>query len=212
RQRKKAIEARILKLARIAKNLPLRAEHQALSRKIEELDSVPLLPPEITQQRIKAQTERDTAADDLRAAEPAIEALEGKIAGIVLDECILGHRLDIERLAERRAVIENTEKDLPKREAEQGQHYSTARDLLAKAELVGDPENLSGILPSALKRKAISTLADAGTKLIAQQATATENVEKAASDLKRAEERASQVPKPLDAEDLARTLTAADKL
>lgn len=212
RNRKKAIEANILRLARIGKNLPLRAEYQALSRKIEELDSVPLLPPEITQQRIRAQTDRDTAADDLRGAGPAIEALEGKIAEIVLDERILGHRLDIERLAEQRAVIENTEKDLPKREAEQNQYYIIARELLAKAELVGDPKNLSGILPSALKRKAISTLAEAGTKLIAQQVTATENVEKAASDLKRAEDRASQAPKPLEGEDLARTLTAADKL
>ncbi len=212
RDQKKVIQANIRRLERIAKNLPLRAEHQALSRKIEELYSVPLLPPELTQQRIKAQTDRDTAEEDLNAANTAIEVLDGQIAAIVLDERTLGRRQDIERLAEQRAVIENTEKDLPKREAERDQHYSTARDLLTKAELVGDPEDLSGILPSALKRKAISTLADSGTKLIAQRATAAENVEKAADDLKKAEQQAAQAPKSLDAGDLSGTLTAADKL
>ncbi len=212
RNQKKMIQANIRRLERIAKNLPLRAEHQALSRKIEELYSVPLLSPEITQQRIKAQTDRDTAEEDLNAANTAIKALEGQIAAIVLDERTLRHRQDIERLAGQRAVIENAEKDLPEREAERGQHCGIARDLLAKAELVGDPEDLSGILPSALKRKAISTLAGAGTKLIAQRATAVENVEKAAGDLKRAGQQAAEAPKPMDAEDLARTLIAADKL
>jgi uncharacterized protein YhaN len=212
REQKKAIQANIQRLERIAKNLPLRAEHQALSRKIEELYSVPLLPPEVTQQRIKAQTDRDTAEEDLNAANTAIEVLDRQIGAIVLDERTLGRRQDIERLAEQRAVVENTEKDLPKREAERDQHYSTARELLTKAELVGDPEDLSGVLPSALKRKAISTLADSGTKLIAQRATAAENVEKAADDLKKAEHQAAQAPKPLDTGDLSATLTAADKL
>ena len=212
REQKKAIQASIQRLERIAKNLPLRAEHQALSRKIKELYSVPLLPPELTQQRIKAQTDRDTAEEDLNAANTAIEVLDGQIVAIVLDERTLGCRQDIERLAEQRAVVENTEKDLPKREAERDQHYSTARDLLTKAELVGDPEDLSGTLPSALKRKAISTLADSGTKLIAQRATAAENVEKAADDLKKAEQQAAQAPKPLDAGDLSGALTVADKL
>jgi uncharacterized protein YhaN len=212
RDQKKVTQAKIGRLERIAKNLPLRAEHQALSRKIEELYSVPLLPPELTQPRIKAQTDRDTAEKDLNAANTAIEVLDGQIAAIVLDERTLERRQDIERLAEQRAVIENTEKDLPKREAERDQHYSTAHDLLTKAELVGDPEDLSGILPSVLKRKAISTLVDSGTKLIAQRATAAENVEKAADDLKKAEQQTAQAPKPLDAGDLSATLTAADRL
>jgi len=212
REHKKAIQANIRRLERIGKNLPLRAEHQALSRKIEELYNVPVLRPEITQQRIKAQTDRDTAEEDLIGANTAIGVLEGQIAAIVLDERTLGRRQDIERLAEQRAVVESTERDLPKRDAEQSQHYRTARDLLAKAELAGDPEKLTGILPSALKRKAISTLSDAGTKLIARQATTVENVEKAADDLKKAEQQAAQAPKPMDAGDLSRALTAADKL
>lgn len=212
REQKKTIQANIQRLERIAKNLPLRAEHQALSRKIEELYSIPLLPPEVAQQRIKAQTDRDTAEEDLNAANTAIEVLDGQIVAIVLDERTLERRQDIERLVEQRAVVENTEKDLPRREAERDQHYTTARDLLTKAELVGDPEDLSGILPSALKRKAISALADSGTKLIAQRATAAENVEKAADDLKKAEQQAAEAPKPLDAGDLSGTLTVADKL
>jgi hypothetical protein len=198
RDKIKSIQIAVRKLERIARNLPPRTQHEALSLKIEGLSSVPLLPPEAAQQRIKAQIDHDTAEADLAAAKDEIETLQSRITAIVLDTKTLEHRAEIERLTAQRAVIENAELDLPKREAERSQHYVTARDLLANAELSGTPEDLDKVLPSALKRKAISTLADVGTKLNAQIATAMANVESAEEALGKAKQQAEQITKPAD--------------
>jgi uncharacterized protein YhaN len=64
RDQQKTNAANVRRLERIARNLPLRVEHQALLRKIEELKSVPLLSSEVTQQRVKAQADRDAAEED----------------------------------------------------------------------------------------------------------------------------------------------------
>jgi len=212
RDKTKSIRMAVRKLERITRNLPLRTQHEALSLKIESLATVPLLPPEAAQQRIKAQIDHDAAEADLSAASEEIETLQSKITAIVLDTKTLEHRSEIERQTAQRAVIENAEQHLPKREAERSQHFATARDLLANAELSGSPEHLDKVLPSALKRKAISALADAGTKLNAQIATAMENVESAEEALSKAKKQAEQITKPADVGALAQTLSAAVKL
>jgi uncharacterized protein YhaN len=212
RDKTKSIQMAVRKLERIARNLPLRTQYEALSLKIEGLSSVPLLPPEAAQHRIKAQTDHDTAEADLAAADDEMGTLQSRITAIVLDTKTLDHRPEIERLTAQRAVIANAELHLPKREAERSQHYATARDLLTKGELSGTPEHLDKMLPSALKRKAISTLADAGTKLNAQIATAMANVESAEEALSRAKQQAEQIAKPADIGSLAQTLSATEKL
>ena len=211
RGKTKSMQAAVRKLERIARNLPLRTQHEALSLKIEGLSSVPLLPPEAAQHRIKAQTDHDTSEADLAAANDEMETLQSRITAIVLDTKTLDHRPEIERLTAQRAVIENAELHLPKREAERSQHYATAQDLLTRAELSGTPEHLDK-MPSSLKRKAISTLADAGTKLNAQLATAMANVESAEEALSRAKQQAEQIAKPADVGSLAQTLSATEKL
>src|SRR5215468_9249306 len=65
RNRRNTIESEIVRLQRIEKNLPLRAEHQALTQRIEALEDVRMLPPEFAQRRVKAQTDLDAARDDI---------------------------------------------------------------------------------------------------------------------------------------------------
>src|SRR3984893_3551113 len=211
RDRRKAIESDIVRLQRIEKNLSLRAEHRALTLRIEALDDVPMLRPEFSQQRIKAQTDLDAAREDISVTSAAVEESERRIAAIALDEAILARSEEIERLAQKRPIIEKNETDSPKREAERTQLYATIADLLAKAELSGGPENLAGMLPSALKRKAILKLADAGKELDTQRATALKNAETEARALNKARDRATQTPEPRPVGDLARALTAAAK-
>ncbi|HSV24910.1 MAG TPA: AAA family ATPase [Xanthobacteraceae bacterium] len=212
RGRRKAIDSYIVRLQRIGKNLPLRAEHHALTQRIEALDDVPILPPEFAQGRVKHQTDLDAAREDINVASAAVEDLERRIAAIAIDEIILARSAEIEKLAQKRPVIEGCETDIPKREAERVQLYATVVNLMSKAELGGDPTNLVGILPSTLKRKAILTLADDGKKLLAKSATAQENVEAAARALNKTRDRAAQTPKPRPVGDLSRALTAADQL
>ena len=212
RDRRKAIESDIVRLQRIAKNLPLRAEHHALTQRIAVLDEVPMLPPEFAQRRIKAQADLDAAREDISVTSAAAEELERRIAAISLDEAILARSGEIETLAQKRPVVEGCETDIPKREMERAQLYAKVEDLSAKAELNGGPANLAGTLPPVRKRKAILALADAGKKLIAQLATARDSAEAAARALNKARDRAAQTPKPHPTGDLSRALTAADKL
>ncbi|HMA73208.1 MAG TPA: AAA family ATPase [Xanthobacteraceae bacterium] len=212
RNRRNTIESEIVRLQRVEKNLPLRAEHQALTQRIEALEDVPILPPEFAQRRVKTQTDLDAARDDIVVTSAAVEKLERRIAAIALDETILARSEEIDRLAQRRPVIEGYETDSPKREAERAQLFAVVRDLLRKAELNGGSGNLADMLPSALRRKAIQALADAGIKLVAQLVTAQDNAEAAGRALNKARDRAVQLPKPSPVGDLSRALAAADKL
>src|SRR6266478_5173559 len=212
REQRKTIESNIVRLQRIGKNLPLRAEHRALTQRIEALDDVPILPPEFAQQRVKAQADLEAAREDIDVTSAAVADLERRIAAISVDEGILARSAEIEKLVEKRPVIEDYETDIPKREAERTHLYSAVGDLMAKAELNSGLTDVAGTLPSALKRKAILTLGDVGKKLIAQSATAREHAETATRALNKARDRAAQRPKPRPIGDLARALTAADKL
>jgi uncharacterized protein YhaN len=212
RERRQTNESNIVRLERMAKNLPLRAEHRALTQRIEALDDVPILLPEFAQRRVKAQADFEAAREEIEAACAAIADLERRIAAITVDEDILACSEEIEKLAQRRPVIEDYETHSPKREAERAQLYATVRALLAKAELDDPATDVAGKLPSALKRKAIHKLADAGKELATQRAAALRNAEAEARALNKARDRAAQLPKPRPAGDLARALTAADKL
>jgi uncharacterized protein YhaN len=212
RERRRAIESNVTRLRRIGKNLPLRAEHHALSQRIAVLDDVPTLPPEFARRRIKAQTDLEAAREDIDVTSAAVEDLERRIAAIAPDKTILARAGEIEKLTRKCPIIEGFESDIPKREAERAQLQVGVAELMAKAELNAGPANLTGGLPSALKRKGLLTLADAGKKLIAQSATARDNAEAAARSLEKARDRAAQTPKPHSTGELSRALTAADKL
>jgi uncharacterized protein YhaN len=211
RERRRNIESGIVRLQRIQKNLPLRAEHRALTQRIEALDGVPILPPEFAQQRIKTGTDLDASRADLATASAAIEDLERRIAAIAIDADILARSGDIEALAQKRPVIEKQEADGPRREAERDALLVRAAELMAAADLAGGPGDLAGQLPSALKRKAILTFANAGNELTAQREALRDSAETAVRALKKAQDRLALTPKPDPVGDLARTLAAADK-
>jgi uncharacterized protein YhaN len=211
RAQRSGIESAVVRLQRISKNLPLRAEHRALTQRIDALDGVPALPPGFAQSRVKAATDLDAARTDLDAACTAIEDLERRISAVAVDAAVLAMGADVENLAQRRPVIEKHEADIPRREAERDELLARAAGLLAAAELDGGAADLAQ-LPSALKRKAIQGLADAGKELMVKRADALKRAEAAARDLKKARDRAAQMEKPLPVDELSRALKAADRL
>ena len=212
RERLKAIESSTVRLQRIAKNLPLRAEHHALTQRIAALDDVPILPPEFAQQRVKAQADLEAAREDINMTSAAVRDLERRIAAISLDKAILARCGEIEKLVQKGPVIERYETDISKREAERDQLYGVVGDLMAKAELHGSPTSLASMLPSALKRRAILKLADTGKELSTQRATALKNAEVEASALNKARDRIMKLPEPRPISDLSRVLIVADRL
>jgi uncharacterized protein YhaN len=212
RKQRWEVESDIVRLQRIQKNLPLRAEHRALTQHIKALDDVPVLPPEFAQQRIKASADLDAAGADINAACAAIEGLEQRVAAIAVDADVLARGEDIENLAQKRPVIEKHETDMPRRDAERDALLVRTADLMARADLVGGPAGLSGMRPSALRLKAIQNLGEDGKKLAIKLATAREHAEAAARSLKKAQDRLARLPKPRPVDELSRTLTAAERL
>ncbi|MBO0752318.1 MAG: AAA family ATPase, partial [Bradyrhizobiaceae bacterium] len=212
RERRKAIEAGIVRLERIRKNLPLRAEHRALTQRIATLDGVPVLPPEFAEVRIKASADLDVATADLAIASSAIADLEQRIAAIAVDGDILSCSEDIEKAASKRPVIERQETECPRWEAERAQLVATAAELMAKAELGSGRPGVAGQLPPPVKRKVIQNLAEDGKELKVKLATALEHADSAARSLKKARDRAAGMSRPRPVDELSRALTAADRL
>ncbi len=212
RAQDRALETETVKLERIARNLPLRARHIAALARLEKLVTIPLLAADAAQKRIKAETDRDAAEVDLTQAEEALAALEGEVSDIALDQGVLEKSAEIELLLEKRGGIEDANKSLPRRDAERAQHYETVRDLLAKAEIKGTPTELGTLLPSLVKRKQVSVLADKGRGLIAQEMTLKDAVSGGDDAVRLASERLTATETPADTSTLNTALRAADDL
>lgn len=212
RARQRILAANIEQLRRIERNLPRRAERAALTERLADLDSVPLLPGDATEQRVRAQSGQSAAKQALQAAGAATDDLEGKLATTIVDTRILAEREEIERLAERRAWIEKAMEDQPRRESELEQHRRLVADYLRQAELAGTVDDLDRILPSALKRSAIAALAKQGAALAAKRTAAAEQLDEAARELASAQEAAGKASEPQDAGPIQRALADADRL
>lgn len=212
RGRLRDIEDRSAKRRRIARNLPLRAEHRALTQRIAALCGVPELPEEFAQRRITARGDFDASHEDIAIADAAIADLRRRIEAIALDADVLARAADIANLAQRRPVIENGLADLPGLEAERRQLIARAAELLAAAELGFDPCGLRAMLPSALRRRAILASAEEGKALMAQHAALRGTADHAGRLLRRAQEDMAKTPEPPEAAEITRALKAADGL
>ena len=208
----RAMEAELRQMERISRNLPLRAQRIAILSKLETLSRVPLLPADASEKRVKAETERNAADIDLALANDALAALDKDLAEIAIDQSVLGKTAEIERLSAQRAVIENADKDMPQRDAERAHHYATVRDLLAKAELAMTATDLGAQLPSLVKRKQVSLLADKGRSLSAQEETLAEAAAVSEEDVRLANERLASAKAPVDMAALSEALLAADAI
>lgn len=208
----RAIEAEVRKLERVGRNLPLRAQHIAVVSKLETLADVPFLMGDAAQKRIKAETDRDTAQADLAIAIDALSALDKELGATTLDQAVLDKRTAIDALSARRAVIEDADNSLPRRDAERAQHYKRARDLLDAGELSGSPTELGSLLPSIVKRKQVSLLADRGRALLIQDNTLKNAAAATEEEVRLAQERLSAGEVPADLAALNAALLAADTL
>ena len=208
----RAIETEVRKLERVARNLPLRAQHIAVVSKLETLADVPFLTGDAAQKRVKAETDRDTSQADLTIAIDALSELDRELGATALDQAVLDKRAAIEALSARRAVIEDADNSLPRRDAERAQHYKRARDLLDAGELSGSPTELGSLLPSIVKRKQVSVLADRGRALLVQNNTLKNAAAATDEEVRLAQERLSAAEAPADLTALNAALLAADTL
>lgn len=216
RGRRQDIEAGIARLERIGRNLPLRAQHRAVTADLAALDGVPLLAPEFAETRIRATSDRDRARTDIADASAEIADIEQRIAGIAVDAEILACSEEIEAAAARRPAIEKHDTEAPRAEAERAGLLARAAALMAGAELGDDGRplevRLAADLPPPHRRKLVQSLAGEGRALLVKRAAAREEAEDAGAKLAPARQRAEAMAPPRAADELLRALTAADRL
>jgi len=212
RARQRIVAGNIERLRRIERNLPRRAEHMALTERLRELESVPLLPSDATEKRVRAQSERHAAEQALQTAGEARADLESRIATTIVDTRLLAEREEIERLAERRAWISKAMEDQPRKEFERDQHLRSVASLLKQAELGDTMDDLDRILPSTVKRSTIAALAKQGAALSTKRASAVEQLDQAGRELGLAQEAAGKISEPKDADEIHRALGDANRL
>jgi len=212
RNRQKNTDAEIRRLERIQRNLPLRTKYATYEQDLKALKDIPILPSEAKEIRIRAQTECRRAEETLRSINQDIASLKQQISEITVDERLLAARARIEKLAKWRPVIEKQQDDLPRREAQYNEHLKEARNLLKRAELPGEPENLPNILISDVKRKELHRLIQEGRSLGVKLESATQQVREAEDSLKRAKTRLAEVPELQDTSALAQVLEDVNRL
>ncbi len=206
------LKVELAKLERIVRILPLRARHAAALAQLRELVSVPSLSADAGEKRIKAESECESAEADITQAEEEIATLTEATSKIVVDQAVLDNRTALEALSQVRSSVESADASVPRRDAERTVHYETVRELLAKAEIVGEPTELASLLPSLVRRRQVLSLAEKGRELDTRSTTATEQVGKAEKALQLAKNRLAATSEPRDMRALSGALQAADML
>ena len=206
------LESGLAKLQRIARVLPLRARLVEARSQLAELAGVPSLSANASEQRIKAESARDSAASAITEADRLLGELAEAATKISIDENVLKTAEVIEELAGRRSSVEDAERSLPRRDAEREQFYREVRDYLAKAEIVGAATELGQLLPSLVKRKQVDALARRGREIATKLTAASEQVSETTEALTLAQERVSAIGPLPDMRGLEAALQAADEL
>lgn len=212
RSQQTSLRTEISRLERIGRTLPRRTDHVRITARFEELREVPILAADAGARRIAAEKDVEAADGIIESATETIAKLDEELGRIVVDERILARREQIELLPEKRGEILKNGIDLPKRKTELEKQKEIAAQLIADAELGGTVADLDRILPSSVKRRALATLAEAGTKIEVQVGSARDACEEAERDAKAAQDRLDTSPPPADVRELREALKAADKL
>jgi uncharacterized protein YhaN len=212
RVRERQFEAELAKLGRIARILPLRARLAASRAQLDALAAVPTLPPDASERRIKAESERTGAEAAIAQADKALSELTEAAARIVVDQTVLQNAQAIESLSQRRGSVEDAERSLPRRDAEREQLYQNVGDLLAKAEIGGAATELGTLLPSLVKRRQVESLARKGREIATKKAAAADRTAKTTQALELTQERLKAAGELRDTRALGAALRAADEL
>lgn len=207
-----SLAADVKRLERVQRNLPRLAQRQQLSAERRDLGGIPILPANAAETRLTADTHMTAAAAIVSREGGTLEVLEARQKSLALDPTILAHKEAVEKLKADRILYLSMMDGLPRREAELAGLHATVRQLLAGAELVGDPAKLDELIPSQVKRSQVRALITEGNELATREATAEESRVTAEQKHIRAESAACAFPQPADTAPLALALQAASAL
>ena len=207
-----ALESGLAKLQRLSRVLPLRARLVDARNQLTELGGVPSLSANASEQRIKAETARDSAAGVMGEADRLLGQLAEAAAKISVDESVLENAQAIEELARRRSSVEDAERSVPRRAAARQLFYREVQQYPAKAEIEGAATELGQLLPSLVKRRQVDTLARKGREIATKLTAASGQVSETTEALTLAQERVGALGELQSTRDLDAALQAADEL
>ncbi len=206
------LRATLNRLERIRRNLPRRTEIAAIVHQLQSLGAIPLLSADAPAQRQQAKSDGAAARRRLADALAKIAQIDEMLSKSTVDTALLARRADIAALTDRRGAIAKDHTDRPAVERNLTQERERASDLLRQAELTGDVENLDAIIPSAVKRQAITSLIDTAKVVSTRRTAAQERLDAAAAELATSEQALEKLPAAVDTSALEAAIREADGL
>ena len=212
RKTRDGIDREVRRNDRILRTLPNRSKHAVLSEKLLALADVEILPPEASNDRIKAESALDSANKALARVNLNIDDIQRQIVKITVDLRILDHEDEVGPLEKRSGAIAKSLEDLPRRERDLGNLFSRASALLQELGLPDNPDNLKEILPSLVRQKHISSLIDKRMNLEGKIEIARENEKSAGREFDQAVEELRNTSEISEYSDFEILLSEADRL
>lgn len=113
KKEEKELTTRKARLARLQNTLPLLAARDKLSKELNQLGDVPLLPPEFKEGRLALLSKRSGAQKIRERAQNEVSELQKKIGQITVNDELLAHGDDVSNLQERLDTYRSSMKDIP---------------------------------------------------------------------------------------------------
>lgn len=203
----------LARLERLRDTQPLLAKRDRAAAELAEFADVPSLPDDFTVRRIKVEEELRQA--EIRETEIRTElaGVDAERSAIVVDEGLLDHRLDVERVRNRRS---QHDKEVSDRTRETGRMQNTeheAREILRDLKLEPDldPAKLERYRPAADLSARITRLSQRQGVLLTQQADAERSIAESTFRETEARRQLKELPAAVDAAPLRVALASACK-
>jgi uncharacterized protein YhaN len=198
---------------RVKRISPLLAQLRDVQHRVEALGPVSRLPEGAASLLGACEIEIKEAMAQAQIHQRALEEAERDIAKFSAHAPVLDHAPEIRRLLGLVAKIQQTERDIPKRE---GEIAELNRRMLDTAAQIGwcdlSPDTIAGRLPSELVRAEIEDLIISHSTLVNAMERSTNELARARRELQSIDDESAALPKELEREALAATLRDAQSL
>ena len=150
---------------RILRILPKKARYRAIMERLASLSSVPLLPQEAFDRRIRAESELMAASEEVDRLEKALADLLAKKEATPVEESLTLMEKELEALEGRRGAIAQSQSELPRRREERERLRQEVSRLMEGLGWAEEPSDLPTLLPSEARLKTIESLLEKMTSL-----------------------------------------------
>ena len=168
---------------RILRILPKKARYRILMERLEALSSVPLLPQEAFDRRIRAESLLRAASEEVVRLDRSLADLHAKREASPVEESLTPLERELELLEGRRGAIAQSQSELPRRREEGERLRQEVARLMEGLGWGEDPSSLPDLLPSEARLKTIESLLEKKTGLDSLREESLRTLKRAENDL-----------------------------